>query len=806
MAVLRFVLIVAAYGLAYRVGYLMRVPPENLAAAWPATGVALGILLVTPRPRRWSAAVALSVGNLAASTLSGNPLLVGVEFLAVNVLEAAIGLAILTSREWTLTSFGRVPGVGRLLAAATVGNGLSSIVGAAVVSRTFGLSLPEAYLGWWSADGLGIVLVTPFVVTVARWLGRPPRISWPRVAEGALFLALWSASGWAVFHVGHTSPWFVPLPYAMLGLLTWAGLRLGPDVVALAICLLAGAASASPLVGYGPSPLGGGDARARLLLLQAYLAVTAVTGLLLAASRRETTDALEAARDEKARVDSLADHLPDGLVFELTRDAAGLRFLYISAAVHAIAGVAASDVLRNASHLFDLVDPEDRHLLRPLLEPADADAQAVHADVRLRRSDGETRWATLSSSPRRIPGRGVVWDGILVDITAQRRSQEALRAGEARVQAAQRIELVGQLAGGIAHDFNNLLTVIMGHADLLLHDATDPEERGQVRQIAEAARRASWLTQQLLAYGRRTMLSPVVLDLNDLIRRTVPLVTGTVGEAIAVRLAIAPEELRVQADPSQLERVLLNLAINARDAMPDGGTLEIATGKTVVTAGEAQERGVAPGRYARLSVTDTGVGMTPEVRSRLFEPFFTTKPVGHGTGLGLAAVYGVVHQSDGFIDVATAPGRGTTFTVCLPERTARVNSGAIAAVKRPTGTERVLVVEDDRSVRDLLERSLRRLGYTVVTAANGEDGLAVAAGTALDLVITDIMMPGMAGPELAVALRDRWPHLKVLFISGYSDDAVLRRGVESGRENLLAKPFTAATLAAKVREVIDAGR
>jgi PAS domain S-box-containing protein len=672
-----------------------------------------------------------------------------------------------------------------------------------VVSHAFGQPFWHAYLGWWTSDGLGLLMVAPLIVTVLHRVGTRPASASPSLWERGLFLAAWCAAGWTVFHLGTIGSVFVPLPYAMLALLTWAGLRLGQSTVAVAICILLAAASTTPLVGSGPFPLGGADPHARLLLMQAFLAVTAATGLLLAASRRETSAALDSARDGQERIQSLADHLPGGMVFQLTAEEGGLRFAYVSAGVDGIAGMPASAVRQNANRFFDLIHPDDRPQLRALERDALSSTVPFRTDVRLVRLDGDVRWVTFSCSPRIVAGDRVVWDGILVDVTDQRRSEEAVRASEARIQETQRIELVGQLAGGVAHDFNNLLTVIMGHADLLLSDDVDDVVRGPVGQIAEAARRASLLTQQLLAFGRKTMLTPVTADLNDIVRRTLPLLEGTLNEAITVRLATSPEELRLNADRNQIERVLMNLALNARDAMPDGGSLDISTGPVTVSQDSAQKHGVRQGPYVWIAVTDTGMGMSADLRARLFQPFFTTKPVGRGSGLGLAAVHGVVRQSQGFIEVESAPGRGSTFTVFLPAHDGPLEAARANPAGMARGTETILIVEDDSAVRLLAESTLQRLGYAVLTAGEAEAAVKVAVESRLDLVVSDVMMPGMAGPDLVAILAGRQADLKVLFISGHSDDAVLRRGVETGAANFLQKPFTAAAFAAKVREVLD---
>jgi nitrogen-specific signal transduction histidine kinase/CheY-like chemotaxis protein len=399
-----------------------------------------------------------------------------------------------------------------------------------------------------------------------------------------------------------------------------------------------------------------------------------------------------------------------------------------------------------------------------------------------------------------------VWDGILVDVTERIAAQEAIRTSEARVQEADRMELVGRLAGGVAHDFNNLLTIIIGFADMMLSDLPLPEIRGAAEQIQRAATRASSLTHQLLAVGRRLIMQPEAVALNDVITSTDQLVRRTLGEAIDVRLVLGEGLSPVLVDAHQIERVLLNLALNARDAMPDGGTLTLSTGTTEVSAVGAEQRRVAAGQYVHVAVSDTGTGMSDDVRSHLFEPFFTTKPIGRGTGLGLAAVEGIVRQSGGFIAVDTVRGAGTTFTVCLPATDVTPMAANAAPLSRPRGSERILLVEDDAAVRRLTETVLRRQGYSVVTADSGKSALAEVGGEPddFDLVVTDVVMMGMAGPELVERLRRLRPTLRALFVSGHSDDAVLRAGIADGRADFLQKPYTPAALATRVRAILDA--
>ena len=391
------------------------------------------------------------------------------------------------------------------------------------------------------------------------------------------------------------------------------------------------------------------------------------------------------------------------------------------------------------------------------------------------------------------------------DITNRVVAEEQKRKLEQQLVQSQKMEALGQLAGGVAHDFNNLLTVIAGHADMLLSEKSDQPARYDLEQIRQAADRAGSMTRQLLAFSRQSLLEPKVIDLNAVIARMETMVRSSIGENIELIVRAAPDVRLVKADPDQISRALLNMALNARDAMPEGGTLVIETrnfnlrDETTAAANRRTE-------WVLLTMSDTGSGMTAETKARLFEPFYTTKEQGKGTGLGLAVVDGIVKQSGGCIDVSSAPGVGTTFSVYLPATAEReLVIDAPATGRLPQGRETVLLVEDEPAVRAVTQAALQRHGYTVLPAATGAEALRIARANqgVINVVLTDVVMPGMSGPQLVEQLREEQPRLAALFMSGYTSDAVLRHGIETGQADFLQKPFSTSALAAKLRQVLD---
>jgi two-component system, cell cycle sensor histidine kinase and response regulator CckA len=541
---------------------------------------------------------------------------------------------------------------------------------------------------------------------------------------------------------------------------------------------------------------GAWDCLARSSLTPSALVKSVCRAVDHARQLRTTTGAQAALAASELRFRSLVRNAVHGILHTM-RDG---TIAEANPAVAAMLGLDSETDLLNRNILEFYQDPQDRERVLGSLQES---GRVAPIEVQWRRRDGSLFWVRLS-------GRAVVMDdGAVAGFEVLAEDVTEHRTLESQFRQAQKMEALGRLAGGVAHDFNNLLTAMIGYAEILRDQIeTGDHRRNQVEEICKAAERGSALTRQLLTFSRKPVSTPQTLDLNAVVRGFERMLRRLIGEHIKLATTTADDLGFVRANPGQVEQVLMNLAINGRDAMSGGGRLTIETANVELSAIYSRTHAaVAPGAYVMLAVSDTGCGMTAEVKAHLFEPFFTTKESGKGSGLGLATVYGIVQQSGGHIFVYSEPGKGSTFKIYLP----RVERGETAdcqvAADRPvtSGTETVLLVEDEPSVRTLARELLQAQGYRVLLANHGREGLAVAAAfpETIDLVVTDVVMPEMSGPDMVRHLWWTRPKLSVLYMSGYTDQTAVQLGLQEPWTTFLQKPFTPDGLAAAVRRALD---
>ncbi|MEO6096443.1 MAG: response regulator [Fibrobacteria bacterium] len=479
--------------------------------------------------------------------------------------------------------------------------------------------------------------------------------------------------------------------------------------------------------------------------------------------------------------------------------------------LHEFLGLPGGSLQDGLESFISLIHPDDALQFRDTVAWALQGGRDCEMEFRVNRPDGTIRWLYMRAKVFRdhdnLPARVI---GAAMDISERKRVEDDLRKGKETLLQSQKMEAIGKLAGGIAHDFNNMLTAINGYSELLLSQLNDREAlHVGLGEILRSGKRAAALTHQLLAYSRQQVMAFKAVDLNDIVEGMYGLLQRLLHENIRHSMGLKPGLPRIKADSTQLEQVVLNLALNARDAMPEGGELEIATSLLRIgTDGMSRHGGAPPGEYVCLQVRDSGMGMTEEVKAHIFDPFFTTKGPGKGTGMGLSTVYGIVQQSGGYISVETKPGAGSAFEVVFPA--VQDSTEVPAAPSAPESAEApaldtILIAEDEESVRNFLRQVLSSQGYTVLEARDGQTAieLAEAHPGEIHLLITDVVMPGLGGRELAEHLVRRRPGLRILFISGYNDDTILHHGVLDGETGFMNKPFAPHSLLKKVREILS---
>ena len=802
--VLHFGLAAVAYFVSARLGYTLAIP-HGIVTLWPPSGVMLGLLLLSNK-RDWPALLAGGFsGSLASHVFSGYAFGLSAAAGLANSTESAVAAYLLTwlqGTPWTLSSLRAV--VALAIGAATCSNAVTSVLAAAVLHFGIGLPFGETWFIWWVGHGLGTLIVTPTVLTwaasVRHWRPLKPF----RILEAAALLGLLIAA--AEIALGPNRGWAVePGPYITFPLLFWAALRFGLLGAATASLILAADAIWHTSVGVGPFAIAGASGPIAATRVYAYISMASISSLIPAAVLEEHRAAREQLLESNDRYRTVVETASDAI---LTIDR-NSRIGFANSATERIFGYPAQDVI--GQDLTMLMPAHFRELHKSALARYVATGQkhfswqgalltGLHrngTEIPLEVSFGEL-----------ADGGHHLFTGIVRDISEKRAAEEAHGILEAQYRESQKMDAIGQLAGGIAHDFNNLLTVISGYCELL-RDELGPDSHHQTDliEIERAADRAASLTRQLLAFSRRQILEPRVLSLSDSLNGMEPMLKRLIGEQIKVLVRTPPDIGHVQADPGQIEQVVLNLAINARDAMPEGGTLLLELTDIVLDESYTRRHvDAAEGLHVMLAVSDTGTGMDAATASRVFEPFFTTKPQGKGTGLGLSTVHGIVKQSGGSIEVYSEPGRGTTFKIYLPRVDAPIDVTPLGAQEKARGgSETVLLLEDEEAVRALAERILEQHGYRVLVAATPREALDIAAGykDSLHLLLSDMVLPEMSGPSLAAKLLAGRPGLSVLYMSGYTDHAIVHSGMLEHDTPFIQKPFTPEALLRKVREVLD---
>ncbi len=539
---------------------------------------------------------------------------------------------------------------------------------------------------------------------------------------------------------------------------------------------------------------------------QAFFDEPTIRGVV--ATVRDVTERIrveEELRQSESRFRALAEHLP-GVVY-LCRNDAHYSVLYVSPEIERLTGFPLADFLEGRTGLFDIIHPDEAPGVVSAVEKALAQERAYNLSYRVRRRDGTWRW--VEERGVGVQGReGALLQGFMADITERKEAEAERERLTAQLNQAQKMESIGRLAGGVAHDFNNMLGAILGNTELAMEQV--PPTSGvaaDLQEIRKAAERSADLTRQLLAFARKQTISPKVFDLNEAVGGSLRMLRRLIGEDVDLRFQAGEGVGQVRMDPTQLDQILANLCVNARDAIVDTGRITIET--CLVHLDDEQSAGLPgslPGDYVRLTVGDDGTGMDEETKRHLFEPFFTTKALGQGTGLGLAMVFGIVSQNEGFITVESELGRGTSLRIHLPRATRAMSGASAGESASQVGHETILLVEDEPAILQVGRRMLERLGYTVIPAASPSEALRLAQQHAgeLHLLMTDVVMPDMNGRDLAKLLLSLYPGLKRLFMSGYTADVIAHHGVLDQGVHFIQKPFSMKDLGERVRKALEA--
>jgi PAS domain S-box-containing protein len=780
------VVLAVIYFLAGRLGLVLAVINPSASPVWPPTGIALAAVLILGR-RVWPA---IFVGAFAVNYSTASAVLPSLGIAVGNTLEAVVGAYLVSRFAGGRAAFDRTQDFfSFVLLAGFVSTAISATLGTTSLALAGAVGWPQywsVWLTWWLGNASGNIVVAPLIVL---WTATP-RPGW--TARQWIESLLLTASLLAVAAMVFVESSY-PVEFLTIPLCVWAGARFGPREASTATAILSVVAvwAALRLVG----PFAAQSSNTALLLTQAFIVVAQIAGLGIGAAVAE----MRTAHDLLRRLNA---HLEDRVAARTASWEWDTRTgqVFWSEELYRLCGLDRG-ALQPSYQMGTIVHPDDRARVARIVERAIADGEPFEFEFRLLLAAGVTRIGmTRGRAIRDAAGQPLRLVGTIQDVTDQKEL-------DTRLRQAQKLEALGLLAGGIAHDFNNLITAIGGYTELVLTDLDRGDRRrDDLLEVRKAADRAAALTRRLLSFSRTQSLQSETVDVNAVVTSLENLLHRTIGEHIELTLALDPRLDAVRVDPNQLEQVVLNIALNARDAMPDGGELRFTTAMVVVDEAWARHHPpMTTGDYVRLSIADTGTGMSPEVQARIFEPLFTTKPPGEGTGFGLATVYSIVKQSGGFIWVSSAAGGGSVFDIYLPALGTSADALVEAGPKIPAagGGETILFVEDDGAVRRLARDVLNYAGYNVIDARDGDEALTLtrAHPTTIDLVVTDVVMPGLTGRELAVQLRIAFPEMRVLYTSGYTQTAAMTAGIDA-EAPFLPKPFLPTDLLTKVRDVL----
>jgi PAS domain S-box-containing protein len=797
---LTLLLALVYYGAA-RLGLRYASIGPSVSLIWPPTGLAFAALVLLGY-RYWPG---VALGAFLANALTPVPLAAAACIALGNTLESLVASYLLrraTGGRLQLEDYRHVRAL--VLQAAPGGALVSASIGVTTLHAAGILgdsALPVALAVWWTGDVLGALVVAPVLLSWAM----PPRI---HEARGILEVAALCLGTAIAAEVGLVQSTGVPIlhrieyPYLLFPFVVWAALRFGARGASLMTLTVSSLAVWHTVQGAGP--FASATTVGTLFGIGCYVGAVAVTGLALASAVwLERDRATRALRQSEEQLRLALDAARMGIWFWSVE----ANQLVWDQSLRRLFGLTPDERIDRYEHLLERIHPEDRARVAEAVGRAVEDGAPLDCEFRIVLSDGRVRWiADHGKVGRDERGRAVYMTGICLDVTERRTNEE-------RLVQAHRMESVGRLAGGVAHETNNQMSVILAATSFILErEDLSADIKADAEYIRKAAERTSAVTAQLLAFSRRQIMRPEVLDLNAVVSGWEPVLRRIMGEDCEIVLRPGPTPAPVKADRGRLEQVLLNLALNARDAMPEGGTLTLEILEAELTEAYALMRPgvvIRPGRYALLVVSDTGHGMDKQTQDQIFEPFFTTKAIGQGTGLGLSTVYGIVKQSDGYIWAYSEPGQGATFKIYLPmseeaTSTPRVSGEGLG----PARGESILVVEDEVSVRKMIRRALEAAGYRVLEAGNGSEALEVlsAISQPVDLVLTDVVMPGMNGRDLAVRIGEQFPGTPVLFTSGYTDSEIVRRGLLDPGAAFIQKPFTPDTIVRILRERLDGVR